>query len=71
MYVETIRDNNKVVDKLISRIKGTDEQKKKMALSYYIAEPAERKTTDTRKALVNKWLTLASQQLSTQQLGAN
>ena len=57
MYVETIRDNNKVVDKLISRIKGTDEQKKKMALSYYIAEPAERLSGNTsQQQIVNKWV---------------
>jgi hypothetical protein len=70
-YVNLIKENNKVVDRLIGRIKGTDTDKKEMALSYYLEEPAERKTTDTRKAKVNKWLTLASQQLSTRQLGAN
>ena len=70
-YVNLIKENNKVVDRLIGRIKGTDTEKKEMALSYYLEEPAERKTTDTRKAKVNKWLTLASQQLSTRQLGAN
>ena len=69
-YVNLIKENNKVVDRLIGRIKGTDTEKKEMALSYYLEEPAERKTTDTRKAKVNKWLTLASQQLSTRQLGA-
>ena len=70
-YVNLIKENNKVVDRLIGRIKGTDTEKKEMALSYYLEEPAERKTTDTRKAKVNKWLTLASQQLSTRQLGVN
>lgn len=71
MYVETIRENNRVVKRMVDRTDATDEKKQKTALSFYIAEPAERKTTDTRKAKLNKWLTLASQKLSTRQLGVN
>lgn len=68
-YVNLIKKNNEVVDRLISRTEGTDEEKKKLALSYYIALPTDRVSTSQQQSVVNKWLTLASQKLSTQQLG--
>jgi len=56
-YVNLIRENNKVVDRLVGRVKGTDTEKKEMALSYYLAEPAERLSGNTPKQqIVNKWV---------------
>ena len=56
-YVNLIRENNKVVDRLVGRVKGTDTEKKEMALSYYLAEPAERLSGNTpQQQIVNKWV---------------
>jgi len=69
-YVNLIKENNKVVDRLIGRIKGTDTEKAEMALSYYIAEPADRLIGKTeQQSVVDKWLQRASIRLSTRQLG--
>ena len=61
-YVNLIKENNKVVDRLIGRIKGTDTEKKAMALSYYLEEPAERLSGKTEKqSIVDKWVQRAEQ----------
>tara|TARA_R110000787_G_scaffold16605_4_gene50122 strand:- start:3200 stop:4675 length:1476 start_codon:yes stop_codon:yes gene_type:complete len=71
MYISTIETNNEAVSRMINRTKGTSEEKKKLALSYYIATPPDRLSGKTKQqSVVNKWLTRASQQLSTRQLGA-
>jgi len=41
-YVNLIKENNKVVKRMVDRIEGTDTEKQELAMSYYIAEPAAR-----------------------------
>ena len=69
-YVNLIREHNKVVQRMVDRTDATDEKKQKTALSFFLEEPADRASTTKQQSVVNKWLTLASQQLSTRQLGA-
>ena len=69
-YVNLIREHNKVVQRMVDLTDATDEKKQKTALSFFLEEPADRVSTTKQQSVVNKWLTLASQQLSTRQLGA-
>jgi hypothetical protein len=39
MYTYQIKENNKVVKRMVDRIEGTDVEKQEMALAFYIAEP--------------------------------
>jgi len=71
MYVNTIETNNEAVSRMISRTKGASADKKKLALSYYIAVPPDRLSEKTeQQSIVDKWVKRAGISLSTRQLGA-
>ena len=56
---------------MINRTKGASADKKKLALSYYIAIPPDRLSEKTeQQSIVDKWVKRAGISLSTRQLGA-
>ena len=57
-YTSLIKNNNRVVKRMVDRIEGTDAEKQKLAMSYYIAEPEEPVQQQSSDAIVNKWLNI-------------
>jgi hypothetical protein len=71
MYINHIELNNEAVSRMIGRTKGASADKKKLALSYYIAIPSDRLSEKTeQQSIVDKWVKRAGISLSTRQLGA-
>ena len=71
MYINHIELNNEAVSRMIGRTKGASADKKKLALSYYIAIPPDRLSEKTKQqSIVDKWVKRAGISLSTRQLGA-
>jgi len=71
MYINTIETNNEAVSRMINRTQGASADKKKLALSYYIAVPPDRLSEKTeQQSIVDKWVKRAGISLSTRQLGA-